>query len=141
MSHKLLTLFLGTVFLAHTGASAGGENLTQDVVIYYVPFKLETYVPITKLTIKKEAWYRLETKMTHPDVEEVTGFLQSASASHMTFDRKRVRMKIDGVHTESIFIDAEGVVIQEGELFKLEQFALEKLDSLLRATGEGCKRI
>ena len=91
-------------------------------VVYFVPFEIETYVPITIDTITcqaREKWILSDNS----DVATLNRLLNPGNDAK--FDSARVRVKISASN-ETYFIDAEGVVLTDKHSFKIDKIAFVK---------------
>ena len=100
MTRKLLWLFCA--MLVSGGAWSSGGSVT---VVYFIPFEIETYLPVTKDAIECSAHEVWVVAGTEQQVQ-LQRFLENGEAA--AFDEKRVRAKIVSPFGNA-FIDATGV--------------------------------
>ena len=127
---KAIRTILGTPFLALCMVLCASYALAQDTItVYFVPFEIETYVPITPDTIVSKAWER----WTLAGKRENSRLLRVLSRGHSaTYDGKRTRLLIVAGE-RSYYVDSSGVVHTHGRHdVQVENAALiEFRDSLL----------
>jgi hypothetical protein len=113
---KYLRVILAFSWLFFSANAFGGS---VAAVVYFVPFEIETYVPITRSTITcdaREKWTISEGFHT----SQLTNLL--IPSDYATFDTKRVRVRID-FGKQIYYIDATGTA-QKGSLnFKTDKIA------------------
>jgi hypothetical protein len=96
--------------------------LAQSVITaYFVPFEIETYVPITPTTISDAAWEKWtissKRKMSH-----LIDLLSRGSAG--SFDEHRVRVMIVA-GSRTYLIDASGIALVGKEAIQIDRSKLE----------------
>jgi hypothetical protein len=104
-------------------ASFGSNGLT----IYYIPFNVETYSPVTKATISCSAEHKwiITNTVTIGRLESIL-----TNGSPAQFDSNRVRVKIVS-NSETYYLDAAGVKTNKNESIKIDKIAFTRLlDSL-----------
>jgi len=85
---------------------------TDVTTVYFVPFEIETYVPITQATIISEAWEKW-TISSKSKTSSLIALLNHGDEE--TFDENRVRgLILSG--NQTFFIDANGVASTNGKL-------------------------
>ena len=115
MNHLLRTKrlirasFLFAVFLVVSTHRMACDNTT--VVVYFAPFQIETYVPITAATIRAQAWEKW-TISSRRDKDRLAAILKGTEESKFDEDTIRV-LVING--RNSYFIDRGGVLLKEGD--------------------------
>src|ERR1017187_6700959 len=81
----------------------------SDATVYYLPFKVETYVAVTKATIETAA----AAKWTISDQSRATRLVSllngGVKVEAKQFDENRVRVKVIA-GAQIYFVDSEGVV-------------------------------
>ena len=93
-----LILFASNVF--------GGEMAT----VYFIPFEVETYIPITEATIASLAW----EKWTISSESQTSGLIALLDhGDEGEFDGGRVRGLVV-LKSQTFFLDADGVVTVNG---------------------------
>jgi hypothetical protein len=111
---------LWIVIITSTLVVSARESV-EKMTVYYVPFQVETYEPITTATIKDRAKYRLDVA----DANEILSLLRmlSNAKGESSFDQKRVRLLVVAEKRE-IVVDADGNVLDAGKTYRLsrEQF-------------------
>lgn len=90
----------------------------EAIVVYYVPFDVETYIPITEASISCRAWEKWKIS----DRSKVSRLLNIVKTGQKAnFDRKRVRAEII-VAEQKYFIDAAGVVLNGVSSYKIDRY-------------------
>jgi len=88
---------------------ATGSTTATDTTVYFIPFQVETYVPITPENITDQAWekWNISTKRHSQRLLAIINHGHSAA-----FDRNRVRALVvsDG---KKYFIDTNGVMVPQ----------------------------
>ena len=80
--------------------------------VYFVPFEIETYVPITQATIISQAWEKW-TISSKSQTSSLIALLNHGDEE--TFDDNRVRgLILSG--NQTFFVDANGVASTKGKL-------------------------
>jgi hypothetical protein len=98
------------------------------VTVYFIPFELETYIPITPATIKCQA---LE-KWAVSDETQVSHLIDILKQGvEATFDDHRVRVKVS-VHNKTYYIDSEGVVRKGKKNYKIDKLEFTKFGESLK---------
>ena len=80
--------------------------------VYFIPFDIETYAPVTTRTIESRAFEEW-CLSSHADFDHVLTIL--AGKEKRSFDADRVRMKLVARGTK-LFVDANGVVSSDGHM-------------------------
>ena len=122
-----------------------GETHLDNVEIYYLPIRHETFSPVTRQTIRRESNCRIRATAT-----EFRNFFQDArnKSTNAPFDERVVRIEIIGpvflLGTDRhIFVDQSGGLAGpiEDRRSRLPQEDLKKLDEMLArlASDQGCK--
>ncbi len=116
-------------FASLLGTEAGATKFSK-ALIYYIPFQVETYEPVTPENIKEKAKYTIESKDRHRISQLLD--LMSGGRKCEGFDNKRVRLLVlfEGGKPE-IMVDAEGNVSEGKKLHVLSAREFEKLKKLL----------
>ena len=96
--------------LAYACASRGTQE-AKTVKLFYLPFGAETYVPVTRQTIEKDATCIFELAAASAEAGRLTLLLQSGTESG--FDDRVVRLKIIGLFPETVCVNQDGEVIRE----------------------------
>ena len=102
----------------------------SDVVtVYFVPFEVETYVPITPSTIRASAWEKW-TIRAESRISQLLDLLDHGDKAQ--FDEKRVRGEVI-VKNHTYFVDANGVVVRNKLAVRIDKAQLVKFRESLRA--------
>ena len=91
------------------------------ITVYFVPFQLETYLPITPLTIKCQA----KEKWLLTDQSQIDRLLELfGKGNTANFDDRRVRVLISSDNF-NIFVDSNGVALMDGKSIKVDKYEFE----------------
>jgi len=101
------TLLVFSLFLF--APNVFGADVTT---VYFVPFQIETYVPITRVTVVSQAWEKW-TISSKSQTSSLIALLNRGDEE--TFDEYRVRVLILSGN-QTFFIDANGVASTKGKL-------------------------
>lgn len=124
---KMCQIFFG-VFAVLLTANALAQGR-----IYSIPFEVETYLPVTRATIEREAWEQLDFQ-NDSQFQSFVGLLNRERTRKFNESRVRYLVKC-GSH--KYFIDADGIVVGYGENpMSIDKFQFEKLLQLLRSNGK-----
>jgi hypothetical protein len=121
---KIIAGFLGF------GLLVGNCNALADevAIVYFIPFSVETYVPVTKETVMSHAFEKW-TLSSKREVSQLKELLDDGEESSFNDERVRVVIRFDN---EMYFIDAEGVVLHGKKDVRLDtKKFIEFRDSLL----------
>lgn len=112
--------FLGILFVLCQlllGTIAYAENNKSDAFVYYVPFDVDTYAPVTTENIVEQSFCKLSFSGSSDVAKSLTYLLTAAPAG--TFSNKVVRLKVSMPNDVDIFVDTDGgVLITGNELHK-----------------------
>jgi len=102
---------------------------TDVTTVYFVPFEIETYVPITKATIISQAWEKW-TISSESQTSSLIALLNHGD--ERTFDENRVRgLILSG--NQTFFVDANGVASTKGKLgIRIDKVMFVKFRDSLR---------
>jgi len=125
---KYLKLFLG--FIIFVGCS--NHELVRskkDIVVKvnYLPFPIETYVPVTMSNIG--TMQPKEIYLTKEEVNNIYEVFQRVSPIPI-FDYGAVRLKIAIPNKKEIYIEQTGVVLNGEEVEKINIEGLKKLEKI-----------
>ena len=105
---KLKVSFVAFSLFVFASAAFGADVTT----VYFIPFEVETYVPVTRATIISDAWEKW-TISSKSQTSSLIAILNHGDEG--TFDEDRVRgLILSGNRT--FFIDTNGVVSAKGKL-------------------------
>jgi hypothetical protein len=124
MLRKFAMAFMGSLMLTIAPHAAARNVIT----VYYVPFRIETYVPVTQGTISCQAW-EVWTVSNEAHVSRLRNLLKPGDQAR--FEGKRVRVKISD-SGEDTYVDAEGVALRGKASFRMDKTGLE---SFARSLG------
>lgn len=129
---------LSSLLLVGSCALGGNENV---VTVYFVPFEIETYVPITTATIVCEA----REKWTITDASQVTRLISFLNqGKEAPFNDRRVRVQVSR-DNQSYYIDSEGVALKGNSSYRINKVEFARFAESLRADqrqsikGHRCK--
>jgi len=92
--------------------------------IYYIPFKVETYVPVTTNDIESRAIYIFEVPNDSELAIKLTKMLEQDN--HGAFDNKKVRLKVRS-DDKIYYIDSEGHVMVSMKISQCNKEDIEKV--------------
>jgi len=101
-----------------------------QAIVYFIPFEVETYVPVTRETIVGQAW----EKWTLDSDFAVVGLLsQIDGEEQLKFNQNRVRALVIS-EGQQAFVDASGIVSMAGKTgtYRIDKAAWSKIQSSLR---------
>ena len=103
----------------------------KRIRLYYIPFDLETYNPITVNDISKRATYRWLIDSTSKLASRLKVCFDSFEPGD--FSGNFVRLRIDGILKLPIFVDREGGVLlgKKGEAKSLTRSAFTELKEII----------
>ena len=121
-----LTTLHCIVATAHVNAAESHSN----VVCYFIPFKMETYGPITTKNIKK---YGRRLELSRGSADTLLRLVNRYSTSGKV-DRYRIRLLVISGGVPQVFVDAEGnlLVVKTNKKDRLNQSDVDRIDDLLR---------
>lgn len=100
------------------------------VKLFYLPFEAETYVPVTRQTIEKDATCVFELAAMTAQARRLAHLLQSGVEGG--FDDRVVRLKIVGLLPESLFVNQDGEVMREpARMYRLSERSFGELKVLM----------
>lgn len=122
-------------FFLFFGLFLGGSAFGRVVTAYFVPFEIETLIPITEHTIVCRAWEKWT--LSDENILSITAIMVPDEKA--LFDAKRVRLRI--VDGDIIFFaDADGVVIKDGLSFKLDKEKFTQFASSVQVSQRQSRR-
>lgn len=117
----LYTTFL---ILSIFGSPSYGEKVAKKVVVFWIPPKVDTYVPVTAENIEQRAFKVVSIK----NEQQADQLLSLVQKSTQQLDSMRIRIKISTDHGAYDF-DFNGVgVSSSGEAVKID---IQKLKDVL----------
>ena len=126
----VLVIFLSVLTLRGQEKSSmemrGGKTMMQ---IYFIPFSIETYVPITINDIVDKSLYVIWFTKDHPLIPYFQRTLQMSPTKRKLDDRV-IRMKVEfGQNT--FFVDKEGGVLnkESGKSYRLSKKQLDEIEN------------
>ena len=97
--------------------------------MYFVPFEVETYVPITQTTIMSSAWEKW-TISSKSEIARLSTLLNRGEDDK--FDRNRVRGLVL-INKQTYFIDSNGVALMRKASVRIDRDQFGSFRDLLRA--------
>jgi len=112
----------------------------RDVTIFYLPFNLSTYTPVTIDSIEKAATCRF---VISGGGKEAAGLRRAlGNSTKGKFDNDVVRLKAAGLIEHEVFIDIDGGVLfgRGGEEKRLSQSDFDNVKALMKSLAKehGC---
>lgn len=104
----------------------------KKVVIFYIPFNADTYVPVTVESIEKMANCKFTLDHAAEEVHVLKDAIESSSAG--AFDNRVVRLKAIGVFAHAIYVDIDGGMLYErsNKQRKLSEEGFNVIKSLMK---------
>ena len=103
----------------------GDQSQEAVALIYYIPFNIETYVPVTVDDIEKRAHLKL-VLLEESDLLGRLAKLLSDNKVRGSFDGRVVRLKVV-LKKEVYFVDADGGVKHNGSEYTINPDEIEKI--------------
>lgn len=94
------------------GAIAYAEENMNDVFVYYMPFDVDTYVPVTTENIEEQSFCKLSFSESSDVAKSLIYLLTKATTG--AFSNKVVRLKVSSPSAD-IFVDMDGGVLIAGD--------------------------
>ena len=121
--------FFAILSLLLVGSCASNDLGGNVVTVYFIPFEIETYVPITTATIVCEA----REKWTITDASQVTRLTSLLSqGKEAPFNDRRVRVQVSRGN-QNYYIDSEGVVLKGKSSYRINKVEFVQFAESLRA--------
>lgn len=137
---QLSAVVVATVVVAAPITSADGSpvKLRDDTVrLYLIPFGVETYLPVRKDDIEAKALCVVELRGDEADAARLSELLFESRRGKL--DELRVRVKVDGIGGDAVYIDADGGVSQGERQWRLKRGAFKELRVLVdRVASNRC---
>jgi hypothetical protein len=104
---------------------------SETIRIFYYPFNLQTFRPITTENIEEEAWCRFSMSSDEPDAEALLGLLTQTVDG--VFDSRVVRLKVAGHRQRDIYVDIDAGTLEQpsGKQANLTPDAFIRLKDLM----------
>lgn len=103
--YLLLVLSLCCVCIANASGKRSGVRM-QNVKIYYLPFNMGTYMPVTESNIVEKAHYFITFPLQSDSVNELRKLISEQVSG--AFDSRVVRLKVEGLQMADIYVDKDG---------------------------------
>ena len=135
-------LFLGGMGVALScshGAGAASESPVSELTVFYLPFSVETFRPVTVDTIEQDARCVFSFEPSAQEVKELRGYFGVLERGG--FDKKRVRLMIVGLEDKAVFMDADGGLRRgSANVGRLQPGTFKSLEVFIEnvARREGC---
>lgn len=129
--HIDATIMLKAILIALltlAAVSAFGQDAAQrTATVFYIPFSVQTYAPVTPSTIEASA-FEIWTVSGDMAVSELLAALRDGAPA--TFDPRvvRVLVLVDG---QRYYVDADGVASHEGGSLKIDRRMFDRLRASL----------
>ena len=104
------------------------DNSTK-AMIYFIPFQVETYQPITPQNIKDKATYTLEIR-SEESLSRIALIFNRNDEMTEKFDAKRVRLLFEH-KSKALYVDSYGNVLSNDKQFALSKKDFEDLQDFL----------
>jgi hypothetical protein len=125
---------LKLILLVFAVLSSNAHAFTKELmVIYFIPFEVQTYIPITKNTIISSAWEKFEISDKTTSNRFIRLFVRHNN-NKIEFDEKNVRILV--VHKKDYyFVDMNGVAVKNDMLFRIDKIKFLQLRDSVPSTG------
>ena len=123
---SLRIIFLGLFIVFFPTQNTVAEGIAT---VYFVPFEVETYVPITRATIVSQAWEKW-TISKGREIAVLVKMLTHGPAE--SFDENRVRALVIR-DTQMYYVDSEGVVSNRNVNIKIDKTEFLKFRDSLKS--------
>ena len=125
---------MGKMSIKETVDSTKNANISDEnnLMIFYLPFVLETYMPVTTKNIESLSECKKRILKTSKEASALTKILDRPVEG--SFDRYKVRLKIKGLSTDPVYIDQKGgclIGVRPSQLSKENFKHLENLMEFL----------
>ena len=112
----------------HSGHTKHADKDATRGTIYFVDITVETFVPVSPNTIKRDA-----DKVVFLDADDLAIFYSiiRQSGSSGRFISSHVRLRLDDGKKPPLFIDQQGVVISGHSQYSLTPLAFVELDHFI----------
>lgn len=130
----MILIFIGFYFLGIMGAN-------MHMILYYIPFETQTYMPVTRELIEKQATCTFNISPPNKSADVLKQIIEKTNPGN--FDNRVVRLKIVSLYREDIYVDQDGGIYQNGVEAKLAIDGLQELkrfmDKLKVENPRACK--
>lgn len=109
MKRVFFSSFLVLQLVGCTASADAGSDHMKDVIIFYLSFDVDTYVPATIESIEKEATCRFVLRGDARAAMTLRRAVENAGEGD--FDDRVVRVKASGLVEQTVFIDVDGGVL------------------------------
>ena len=137
-----VAILLGTVTMIwrnKTILTEGSLNGNVVKIFAIIPFGTQTYVPVTRESIERDATCIFEIPSSNLQVPLLRSLLESRIEGD--FDDQVVRLKATGLFSNEVFVDTDaGVVRGQEKPYRLTENAFNDFESTIRKLAEsrGC---
>jgi hypothetical protein len=100
------------MLLGCSDAEDAMAGAADRITIYYLPFSVETFVPVTIESIEVDARCVFSLDPSAEDIANLREWL--ARVTEGGFDKKRVRLKMVGLEDDPLYVDADGGLRRAG---------------------------
>jgi hypothetical protein len=134
-----MDLLLTVLLCVPTPPSPEAAAKPQRVLLYYIPFAVETYLPVTAETIRKNAHYTLT--LESPERLAALKSILSDRRARSRYDPNFVRLLVvrDSPGTFDVIVDSEGQTLEGAQKSALSPNAFASLKRLLSELTAGMK--
>lgn len=126
----LILTIMSYMLFQSTRTAMSAEILMK---IYFIPFAIETYVPVTESNIEDTSIYAIWFTQQHPFISRLHKLLQSKRITGK-MDNRVVRLKVEFVKENEVFyVDRDGIVAKDSaDYYKLSQKAQNEIESEIK---------
>lgn len=129
--YVILFLLLGLFLNFNGGNTKEMKHVDKEAImkIYFIPFEIETYVPVTILNIEDSSIYELRFVKEHIFCTELRNLLESNKVNNK-IDNKAIRLKVEFTREKNVYyVDQKGVVLKNNETYyQLSKKAMQKIE-------------
>ena len=139
LARRLAMIIASAAAVACSTPEGAVAETGGTLTFYYLPFSIETFVPVTVDTIEENARCTFSIEPGAEQSAELRGWLGSVGRGG--FDKKRVRLKLVGLGDAAHYVDAQGGVRRgRSNRGKLSGEAFASLESFVDAAAlrAGC---
>jgi hypothetical protein len=115
--------FLPSMQDSCTKADSSDSLRDSSYLIYYIPFNVETYIPVTKSNIEEKSHYKFNIS-SKEFILHIKTMLNAMKEGQFLPKRVRLKLVMDSIE---YFFDSEGGVEIDRRHFKVDKYELEEI--------------
>jgi len=139
LSKQCAFIFAIASALGCWGTEATMAGAVTQITIHYLPFSVETFLPVTIDSLEKDARCVFSFEASPEDTTNLHRWF--ANVTKGDFDKKRVRLMLAGLEDARLYVDAEGGLRRGSSgVGKLNEHAFKALEQFVEAAAlrAGC---